>query len=66
MMPLIYLPVGLVSVSAALKQWSDNPDSVAIKTFSKPAREAIQSHVTSKPSRICPRLGRLLKSMHEG
>ena len=48
MMPLTCLPVGLVSVSAAFKQWSDNPDSVAIKTFSKPAREAIQSCVPSK------------------
>ena len=49
MMPLTPLSVGLVSVSAALKNWTDNPEKVAIKTFSKSAREALQSYVTSKP-----------------
>lgn len=33
-------------VSAALKQWSDNPDTVTIKTFSKPAREVPYPAIT--------------------
>ena len=42
----IGLLLGLVMVSAALKNWSDNPEKVAIKTFSKPAREVPYPAIT--------------------
>ena len=45
-MLLSHLPVGLVTVSAALKGWSDNPDKVAIKTYSLPAREVPYPAIT--------------------
>ena len=38
--------MGLVTVSSALKNWADNPEKVAIKTFSKPAREVPYPAIT--------------------
>ena len=43
---LIGLLVGLVIVSGTLKNWSDNPEKVAIKTFSQPAREVPYPAIT--------------------
>ena len=43
---LIGLLIGLLMVSAALKNWSDNPEKVAIKTFSQPAREVPYPAIT--------------------
>ena len=46
MMLLSSLSVGLVLVSAAVKNWADNPEKVAIKTFSKPAKEVPYPAIT--------------------